>query len=541
MRDVVAEAEARFGAVHAAIHAAGVVDDAPLHSKERQSLEAVLRPKVAGAIALVEALRGRQLDFLACSRHTSAALGPAGQTDYVAANAFLNAYAHQLAAQGIPARCRAMGRVAARSEWPSLRSDRRRFLAARRSGIRCCSGEQTLAAARRCSARPSTRATQWVLDEHRVRGAEPVLPGTGFVEMARAAVVASGTLAADAAIELSDVTFTSPLVVPEKAPKFVETEVRREADGSFNLTIRSCGSTRPGRRARRPGEVAVVCRLDAAQRSTLRPSRRAATCAANPSDRASSCCRRKRLLGFGRRWKAVRSIAFGRGEALAHLELSDAHAADLDVFALHPALLDIATGCAFSLIDGAGGEGLFVPLSYGRVRIAGRLPTQLVSHVRLRPGSRDGIGVLDATSTDEHGRVAVEIEGYVVKAVDPQGPERRTKDGDGGVAARAMGRARYPPRRGIRSARTRARTAPGSAGADFADGSARDDRRAAAARATGRRPSASVDQRRPRRPARAATRRATKSSRSSRACGASCSASIPSGCRTGSSISAATR
>ena len=49
-----------------------------------------------------------------------------------------------------------------------------------------------------------------------------------------------------------------------------------------------------------------------------------------------------------------------------------------------------------------------------------RLPRQLVSHVRLRPGSRDGVGVLDATLADEQGRVVAEIEGYVVKAVDPQ-------------------------------------------------------------------------------------------------------------------------
>ncbi len=80
---------------------------------------------------------------------------------------------------------------------------------------------------------------QWVLDEHRVRGADPVLPGTGFVEMVRAALVNSGVVSADGAIELSDVTFTAPLIVPEKTPCSVDMEVRREADGSASVAIRS--------------------------------------------------------------------------------------------------------------------------------------------------------------------------------------------------------------------------------------------------------------------------------------------------------------
>jgi acyl transferase domain-containing protein/thioesterase domain-containing protein/acyl carrier protein len=416
MRDVVTQAEAHFGAVHAGIHAAGVVDDAPLHGKERQRMEAVLRPKVAGAIALAEALRGRQLDFLALFSSSSAALGPAGQTDYVAANAFLNAYAHQLAGEGIPARSVQWGAwrevgmaVAALGPAPLAGSAKVDHPLLQR---RAESGD----GATLFRANLDSRA-QWVLDEHRVRGAEPVLPGTAFVEMARAAVALSGTLPTGGAIELSDVAFTSPLVVPEKTPKAVETEVRREPDGSMNLTIRSAvrrgpaveHSTGRGRIVSewtpRPIDIAAIEARCTVHRESFGPG--------------EQLLPQERLLGFGRRWKAVRSIAFGRGEALARLELSDAHAHDLDLFALHPALLDIATGAAFSMIEG-GSDGLFVPLSYGRIRIAQRLPRQLVSHVRLRPESRDGIGVLDATLTDEQGRVAVEIENYVVKAVDPK-------------------------------------------------------------------------------------------------------------------------
>ena len=142
---------------HAGIHAAGIIDDAPMHGKERQSLEAVLRPKVAGAIALVEALRGKPLDFLALFSSSSAALGPAGQTDYVAANAFLNAYARQLAAEGVPARAVQWGAwrevgmaVAALAPAPLAGSEKVDHpLLQRRADVG--------ARRRRCSARISTR------------------------------------------------------------------------------------------------------------------------------------------------------------------------------------------------------------------------------------------------------------------------------------------------------------------------------------------------------------------------------------------------
>ena len=49
-------------------------------------------------------------------------------------------------------------------------------------------------------------------------------------------------------------------------------------------------------------------------------------------------------MDFGRRWGNLRQIRFGRGEALLTLELPLEYAADLEMFSLHPALLDMATG-----------------------------------------------------------------------------------------------------------------------------------------------------------------------------------------------------
>jgi acyl transferase domain-containing protein/thioesterase domain-containing protein len=418
MRRAVAAGTARFGAIHAAIHAAGIVDDAPLVAKQREGLASVLRPKVAGAVALMDALRDTRLDFIVFFSSTSAALGPAGQTDYVAANAFLNAYARSLSAQGIPARALQWG------VWKEVGMAVSALTASSASGSErvahpLLQRRATIAADEvRFSAMLDSRR-QWVLDEHRVRGAEPVLPGTGYLEMARAALLSSGMVDAAPSIELTDVAFTAPLPVPEASPCVVETELCRDTDGFINISIRSTprrGTTIEHATARgraiadwTPGTI------DAAQieaRCQLRHE------SFMPGEQLLP---QERFLAFGRRWKAVRSIAFGVTEALARLELSVAQASELDVFALHPALLDMATGCAFSLIQNGGADSnLFVPLSYGRLRMHGRLPENVISHVRLRPGSSDGIGVLDATIADERGHVLLEIEGYVVKAVDPR-------------------------------------------------------------------------------------------------------------------------
>jgi phthiocerol/phenolphthiocerol synthesis type-I polyketide synthase E len=99
---VVEEAVARFGAVHGAIHAAGLPGGGIVQVKTRQAAEGVLAPKVRGALALEAAFRGRPLDFLVLFSSITAVLPQPGQADYAAANAFLDAFAGERAARGEP-------------------------------------------------------------------------------------------------------------------------------------------------------------------------------------------------------------------------------------------------------------------------------------------------------------------------------------------------------------------------------------------------------------------------------------------------------
>ncbi|MFF0312978.1 SDR family NAD(P)-dependent oxidoreductase [Streptosporangium sp. NPDC004379] len=105
-RRAVDAALARFGALHGVLHAAGVPGMGLMQFKRPEELDAVLAPKVAGTLALAEALRVGEpdeveLDFLVLfSSITSATGGGPGQVDYCAANAFLDGYACRLAATG---------------------------------------------------------------------------------------------------------------------------------------------------------------------------------------------------------------------------------------------------------------------------------------------------------------------------------------------------------------------------------------------------------------------------------------------------------
>ena len=85
------------------IHAAGVLADGMLSEQEWSRFAEVFPAKVDGAWNLHELTRDLPLDFFVLFSSAASLMGSAGQANYAAANAFLDALAHHRKALGLPA------------------------------------------------------------------------------------------------------------------------------------------------------------------------------------------------------------------------------------------------------------------------------------------------------------------------------------------------------------------------------------------------------------------------------------------------------
>lgn len=405
----VREVREAFGPINGIIHSAGIMDDAPIMSKTAQAIKSVLAPKVAGALALDREIT-EPLDFFVLFSSIASYLGLPGQVDYTAANAFLDAFARDRARRtagrtivinwnawrdvGMAAVSVGMLSGNAEPEHPSAYPvfegytdrDSGRVIAARFAG-----------------------GADWLLREHVVRNGPAVLPGTAFIELARAACTEGGS---SSPLELSDFVFVSPFRAEGVVAPRLNIQLS-PAPAGFSVTMRTGGET--GRQPIVTGEARFI---EAARPEPLDLAHIRARCEIRqfvpPDQRLDQV-----FMDFGPRWANIVRTSFGKSEALVELSLPEPFMEDLVHYEMHPALLDMATGAAQALIPGADlTRDFYVPLGYGRVRLFGRMPGHVFSHVRLLPETGNGMAGFDVTLTDAGGEVIAEISRFMMRRVD---------------------------------------------------------------------------------------------------------------------------
>ena len=117
MAGVAEQLRARFGRLDGVIHAAGLVDERSIRSlaqTDAQTVAAQFRPKIGGALVLDALVGELRPEFCVLISSLSTILGGTGYAAYAAANAFLDAHAHE--------RCRSGGTAWLSIDWDGFAS-----------------------------------------------------------------------------------------------------------------------------------------------------------------------------------------------------------------------------------------------------------------------------------------------------------------------------------------------------------------------------------------------------------------------------------
>ncbi|MDZ8091985.1 MAG: SDR family NAD(P)-dependent oxidoreductase [Nostoc sp. DedQUE05] len=414
MQNAIAKAQEHFGKFNGVIHAAGIPGGGIIQLKTAEMTAKVLAPKVKGTLVINSIFQDTPLDFFVLCSSMTAIQGELGQVDYASANAFLDAFAHYKsnrdsifttsinwsAWQEV-----GMAATAANISTPS-QIVKPQFQAVNHPLFEQCiveSSEQEIYISK------FSVIKHWVLNEHIVMG-KATLPGTAYLEMARAAFEKHRE---NRPIEISEVYFLTPLVVEGDEEKEVRTLLKKQGD-KFEFSIISQSSSEGDKwleHAR--GEIAFI------ETEFTNPYDIEAIIARCNEQEITNAEREIKLQGgyieFGSRWNNFKQAKFGTNEGLAILEIPSQFANDINLYKLHPALLDNAVGF-LSIKE----KSAYLPFSYKKLKFRDSLPEKVYSHIRCTKNdkSRNDTLKFDITIMDDQGKELVEIEEYTLRKVD---------------------------------------------------------------------------------------------------------------------------
>ena len=400
MARVVDEVRVAWGGIDGVVHAAGIVSPSLMLASTRERVDAIFGPKVKGALILEELLGEEPLEFFISFSSIASVVSSAGQADYAAANAVLDALAKRRTGSNWRRVCSIswgawdgvgmMVDIARRKRMAELLDfadgpvgepvEHPLWQQCRRENDRVLFANVL---------RPSEH---WVVDEHRLDGAA-VLPGTGILEMIHGAF--QHLHGPDAPVAIRDVAFRRFVQVPDEGLEVWLSCAGTGDEMSFEL--RSCPPDTGGHRwdEMTLHTTGIVAALEES--------------APTPVVSTGEWCPARRhewIISGGPHWKRLRRLESAEDDRVVQLSLADEYRPETLTYGLHPPILDFALSHVPSqLLKGQG-----VPSTIGELRIYRRLPPTVIAFSREVP---NGAGAVSVVMTNEQGEVVAECDEYL--------------------------------------------------------------------------------------------------------------------------------
>lgn len=396
---MVAKARERFGAIHAVVHAAGLVDDAPIAMRDAAGAWRVMGPKVVGGLTLNRLFPDGSLDLFAVYSSTSVAVAPAGQADYVAANAVLESIAAGRR-DGLSVAWGPWAEVGIAARFGQWRPPEGR---ARRHPLLGYRGEDGASVQFHAQL---TRHSLWAISEHKI-GDHWIAPGALYFEIANGAAREIGI---DGPFALSNVNFPAPLAFGGLSKRLMRTTLTPVTSNEWRMEVESrssVGEEWTTHFEARIGPSDTLGRRQVAVPEGLSPLA------------APQAAVGKRNIAFGPRWRCVTAARTAQDVAVVDLALSPEFADDLRSFRAHPALVDLAAAAGLFLLSDVGaGDTIYAPISIARFEQFADLPSKLSACALMR-GRIPGVqATFDVDILDEHDALCARFEGVTFRKVE---------------------------------------------------------------------------------------------------------------------------
>ncbi|CQR54157.1 type I polyketide synthase [Paenibacillus riograndensis] len=402
LADTIQQVEQEIGRIQGVIHAAGLPGGGFIQQQNKETADPVILTKALGCMHLNQILQDHPLDFFAVCSSVSTLFPIIGQSDYNAANAFVDAYAEYWNRFG-------------KHRITSIKWDVWKDV-----GMAVNAG--TAPAPRKELAHPLfdsclhlrerdifhsklSLRKHWVLQDHRTEE-YGVLSGTAVLEMVREAVESTRL---KKPFLLRNVQFHTPILVQAEEEKEIVLILTK--DNEFTMY------------GRLPEEASwvphVTGRMGSVepQDNTVDLERLKARCSQqNAIYTEADNHKHGGHLSFGKRWRNIRQVMAGNQEGLAIIELPEEYQGDLEDYHLHPGLLDSATSFLLGFINQTN---LYIPLSYESLAVYGELTSRVYSYSRYHDSSlpQEELASFDIQIMDEHGSVIMDIRNYTMVAV----------------------------------------------------------------------------------------------------------------------------